>query len=145
MNSNGKLRRQLIAGWTLLTGGVLLEALLLYLLIFEETQWQIVVGSSLPGIILLYFGSITIYSSSKGELLTTEEKAQSHRKAGHTSFWILLTAIMMDELFQFLPQNHLHMSLIYVGTFSVISTLIYHKYFSQYRIAHARERGERDI
>lgn len=130
MNSTGKLPRQSIAGWTLLSGGILLEALLLYLLVFEGTHWQIVVGSSLPAMILLYFGAISIYSSSKGEIVATEEEVQPHRKAGHTSFWILLAVIMMDEMFQFFPQNNVHMSLIYVGVLSVGLLLMYHKYFS---------------
>lgn len=125
-----KNKQQKISGYLLLISGVVFEFVLISLVLFGNSTYLLPIVGGIPAFILIYHGYRSITATHDESQLIEDRNRDPYQRAGQTSFWVLVAVITTDKMLRYLPAEHLHSSLLYIASFVVVSTTIYHKYFS---------------
>lgn len=124
-----RLRRQSRGGTVLVAGGLIALGFLVGIVLFGGAPTIVLLAGLLPAIVL-YFGARARRASKAGDVLYDDELHTASLRAGTGSFTILFGTILVDDMGGFLPREHLHDSLFYVGTISYVGLLVYYTYVS---------------
>jgi len=85
-------------------------------------------GGLVPVGILVFFGYRAISAGRERKALGDERTQQLYGKVGINSFWILMSVIMANDLFNFLPEGDASTAYIYVGLISFGLYFVYYRY-----------------
>lgn len=124
------IKQQRLVGYMLIGGGILLQMMILVLIGLGQSGIPLLLAGLIPSAILIFYG-LKAVKSSKRDIFISNVQDRSYQKGSSTAFWVLLTSIMVDNMFSILPRENIHAALIYIGIFSVIVGIIYHKYISE--------------
>lgn len=121
------LRRQSRGAAIIIAGGAILLAFLIGLVTYWDAPLVVLLAGLIP-VLLLYYGFKALRASKAGKQLLSEETRSAQLRAGMQSYWLLLGAIIVDELVRIFPPEELHNSFIYVGVIAYVVLLIYYNY-----------------
>lgn len=112
------------SGVFLMISGVVLIIGSVVGVILTELDHLTAIAAVIPATILLSLG-YKFFSASDSDLLYEQSTAILNREASTTAFWVLIGSIMIDDIFGVIPSERLHISLIYIGLFTLVVSLLY--------------------
>lgn len=113
------------AGYTLLAGAAMLLATGVTLVIAFDRPLRFLGGFALAGLLLAAFGARCLTAVERGRILDAERRAALFERTGHLAFWTLLSAILIDSTWQFLPAETVRIGYAYVAGVAFLAAFAY--------------------
>lgn len=113
------------AGYTLLVAGALLLATGVTLVVVFDRPLLFLGGFALAALLLGAFGARCLAAVRSGRVLDDERRAALFERTGHLAFWALLSVILLDSTWQFLPTETVRIGYAYVAGAAFLAAFAY--------------------